>query len=49
LPEALGTLGLPESELKRHIAQDLGAEHVARRLSRLLDAPLVLQRYSRLA
>jgi predicted N-formylglutamate amidohydrolase len=49
LPRALGTLGLPASELQRHIAWDLGAEQVARRLSRLIDAPLVLQRYSRLA
>jgi predicted N-formylglutamate amidohydrolase len=49
LPKALGTLGLPQSELQRHIAWDLGAEQVARRLSRLMDAPLVLQRYSRLA
>ena len=49
LPRALGTLGLPESALTRHIAWDIGAEPVARRLSRLLDAPLVLQRYSRLA
>ena len=49
LPRTLGTLGLPPSELTRHIAWDLGAEQVARRLSRLMDAPLVLQRYSRLA
>ncbi len=49
LPKPLGTLGLPESELQRHIAWDIGAEEVARRLSRLIDAPLVLQRYSRLA
>jgi predicted N-formylglutamate amidohydrolase len=35
--------------LKRHIAWDIGAEEVARRLSHLIDAPLVLQRYSRLA
>jgi predicted N-formylglutamate amidohydrolase len=49
LPKRLGTLGLPESDLQRHIAWDLGAEQVARRLSRLTDAPLVLQRYSRLA
>jgi predicted N-formylglutamate amidohydrolase len=49
LPTALGTLGLPESELQRHIAWDIGAAEVARRLSRLIDAPLVLQRYSRLA
>jgi predicted N-formylglutamate amidohydrolase len=49
LPKSLGTLGLPEPELQRHIAWDIGAEQVARRLSRLVDAPLVLQRYSRLA
>src|SRR6476646_3599858 len=49
LPRTLGVLGLPQSELVRHIAWDLGAEQVARRLSRLTDAPLVLQRYSRLA
>ena len=49
LPTSLGTLGLPEAELQRHIAWDIGAEKVARLLSRLMDAPLVLQRYSRLA
>jgi predicted N-formylglutamate amidohydrolase len=49
LPRTLGMLGLPQSELVRHIAWDLGAEQVARRLSRLMDAPLMLQRYSRLA
>ena len=49
LPKTLGTLGLPESDLERHIAWDIGAEKVARLLSRLIDAPLVLQRYSRLA
>jgi predicted N-formylglutamate amidohydrolase len=49
LPKSLGTLGLPASDLQRHIAWDIGAEAVARRLSGLIDAPLVLQRYSRLA
>jgi predicted N-formylglutamate amidohydrolase len=49
LPKMLGTLGLPESDLERHIAWDIGAEKVARLLSRLIEAPLVLQRYSRLA
>ena len=49
LPQSLGTLGLPASELQRHIAWDIGAEKVARLLARLIDAPLVLQRYSRLA
>jgi predicted N-formylglutamate amidohydrolase len=49
LPKSLGTLGLPGAELERHIGWDIGAEQVARLLSRLIDAPLVLQRYSRLA
>jgi predicted N-formylglutamate amidohydrolase len=49
LPKSLGSLGLPGSELERHIAWDIGAEQVARLLSGLIDAPLVLQRYSRLA
>jgi predicted N-formylglutamate amidohydrolase len=43
-----GRLGLPEAELKRHIAWDIGAAQVARGLSRLLDAPLILSGYSRL-
>ncbi|MBC8035717.1 MAG: N-formylglutamate amidohydrolase [Rhizobiales bacterium] len=49
LPKALGSLGLTASDLQRHIAWDIGAENVARVLSRLIDAPLILQRYSRLA
>ena len=49
LPKSLGRLGLPESDLERHIAWDIGAEKVARLLSRLIDAPVVLPRYSRLA
>ena len=49
VPKTLGMLGLQASDLTRHIAWDIGAEQVARRLSRLIDAPLVLQRYSRLA
>lgn len=49
LPKQLGSLGLTPDDLQRHIAWDIGAEGVARLLSRLLDAPLALQRYSRLA
>ena len=49
MPRRLGRLGLPDAELERHIAWDIGAEPVARLLSRLMDAPLALQRYSRLA
>jgi predicted N-formylglutamate amidohydrolase len=49
LPTTLGMLGLTEPDLQRHIAWDIGAANVSRRLSLLIDAPLVLQRYSRLA
>src|SRR4051794_38828716 len=48
IPHKLAQLGLPESEISRHIGWDIGAEAIARRLSELLDAPLLLQRYSRL-
>jgi predicted N-formylglutamate amidohydrolase len=48
LPKALGDLGLPESELSRHIGWDIGIAGVAERLSDHLDAHLIAQRYSRL-
>ncbi len=48
IPRALGDLGLPASELARHIAWDIGIAGVAGRLSRDLDAHLIAQRYSRL-
>ncbi len=48
LPRSVGTLGLPEAERRRHIAWDIGAAEVSRRLSAALDAALVLQPYSRL-
>jgi predicted N-formylglutamate amidohydrolase len=48
IPAVLGDLGLPESELKRHIAWDIGIAGVAEMLSAQLDAHLVVQRYSRL-
>jgi predicted N-formylglutamate amidohydrolase len=47
-PRRLGTLGLPEAETWRHIAWDIGIAGVGRELSRRLDAPLLLQSYSRL-
>lgn len=47
-PEGYGTLGLPESQLQRHIAYDIGAAGVTRELSRLLDVPALLYQYSRL-
>jgi predicted N-formylglutamate amidohydrolase len=49
LPRALGTLGLSPLELKRHIAWDLGAAGLARKLADALDAFLIVQTYSRLA
>lgn len=48
LPPEYGTLGLPESQLKRHIAYDIGAAEVTRQLSVALEAPAVMTRYSRL-
>ena len=48
VPQSLGDMGVAPVEMARHIAYDIGAEEVSRRLSRILDAPLVLQRYSRL-
>ncbi len=48
IPQALGDLGLPESELMRHIGWDIGIAGVAERMSEDLDAHLIVQRYSRL-
>lgn len=48
VPSRLAGLGLDRADMEKHIAWDIGAEAVARRLSALMDAPLVVQRYSRL-
>ncbi|GAB6042842.1 N-formylglutamate amidohydrolase [Endothiovibrio diazotrophicus] len=48
VPRRLGILGLDPRQLSGHIGWDPGAAEVARRLSRQLDAPLVLSGYSRL-
>jgi predicted N-formylglutamate amidohydrolase len=48
IPNKLGTLGLNGADLKRHIAWDIGAESTARHVAELIDAPLVIQQYSRL-
>lgn len=48
IPKRLGTLGLEGPDLERHIAWDIGAAGVARRLSEMIDATCVLQTYSRL-
>lgn len=48
IPRRLGDLGVDPGALSRHVAWDIGAAPVARRLSAILDAPLVLCGYSRL-
>jgi predicted N-formylglutamate amidohydrolase len=48
IPAGLGRLGLPAPAFDLHIAWDIGAAAVTRRLARSLDAPCFLQRYSRL-
>jgi predicted N-formylglutamate amidohydrolase len=48
IPRRLGALGVPDAELERHIAWDIGAAGVAVKLSALLDAFTILQTYSRL-
>lgn len=48
VPRALADLGLPRTQLSRHIGWDPGGLDVGRRLSELLDAPLVASTYSRL-
>jgi predicted N-formylglutamate amidohydrolase len=48
IPARLDNLGLDELALRRHIACDIGAGDVTRRLSRMLDAPALLANYSRL-
>ena len=47
-PPGYGTLGLPESALARHIAYDIGAAALTRRLAALLRAPALLSTFSRL-
>jgi predicted N-formylglutamate amidohydrolase len=48
IPRSLANLGVPQAELRRHIAWDIGALAVARHVSEALDAPMVAQNYSRL-
>ncbi len=48
IPRVLGDLGLPEDELARHIAWDIGIAGVANALSKHLGAHLIAQPYSRL-
>jgi predicted N-formylglutamate amidohydrolase len=48
LPPEYGDLGLTHESLQRHIAYDIGAAWVTRRLAGLLGAPAVLSTFSRL-
>lgn len=48
LPPFVGSLGLDDEAMSSHIAWDIGAAELSRILSKLLDAPLIMQRYSRL-
>jgi predicted N-formylglutamate amidohydrolase len=48
VPQRLGDLGILSADLNRHIGIDIGIHGVSQRLSALLDAPYVFQRYSRL-
>ena len=47
-PDLGGTLGLPEADMARHIAYDIGAAGVARALAEALDCPVILSNFSRL-
>ncbi|MBU2962035.1 N-formylglutamate amidohydrolase [Citreicella sp. C3M06] len=47
-PDLGGSLGLPEADMARHIAYDIGALGTARALAQALDAPLVASNFSRL-
>jgi predicted N-formylglutamate amidohydrolase len=48
IPRRLANLGLAPADRSRHVAWDIGTAALARRLARILDAPLVLSGYSRL-
>ena len=48
IPRALGRLGVPEAELDRHIALDIGIAGLGRFVADALDATLIQQNYSRL-
>jgi predicted N-formylglutamate amidohydrolase len=48
VPRALGDMGVSAAEMERHIAWDIGIAAVTRQLAAALQAPAVLQNYSRL-
>jgi len=43
-----GSLGLPEADMRRHIASDIGAAAVTRQMADIIDAPAILSNFSRL-
>jgi predicted N-formylglutamate amidohydrolase len=48
LPKSYGTLGLKPADLTQHIAYDIGAAWMTRRLAQLFEAPAILSTFSRL-
>jgi predicted N-formylglutamate amidohydrolase len=48
IPRCLGTLGVGEGDLQRHIAIDIGVRDTGRALATLLDCVFIHQSYSRL-
>ncbi|MEM9853177.1 MAG: N-formylglutamate amidohydrolase [Pseudomonadota bacterium] len=48
VPPEIGTLGLPQADMERHIAYDIGARGVARALGERLNAPVISSNFSRL-
>ncbi len=48
VPRSLKALGVDHDVLESHVAWDPGAAPVARQMAAMLDAPLILQRFSRL-
>ena len=48
IPPEYRALGMPEDQLSRHIAYDIGAAGMARRLADVLGAPALLTNFSRL-
>jgi len=48
VPPEIGSLGLPESDMSRHIAYDIGTLGTSLALGKLLDAPVVHSDFSRL-
>jgi predicted N-formylglutamate amidohydrolase len=48
IPRRLGRLGLPETEIERHIGWDIGIAGVCQVMADALDATLIMQNYSRL-